>query len=84
MLFDTAGPLKVTTHGGDSGGPLFVKVRDTGNPFQDYQLAGIYNPGGARLSVMYVPHPSINNWIDNIIVGQALGTAPAPNIEVRF
>ena len=57
------------TFGGDSGGPIFIKVRSTGIPEKDYQLIAINNVD----SVINVSDSSVNTWIDNIIISKAIG-----------
>lgn len=64
-------PFTFKTFDGDNGGPIFIKVRSTGVPEKDYQLIAINNVN----NVINVSDPSVNTWIDNIIISKAIGTS---------
>lgn len=79
--FDPKNPFIIRTYGGDSGGPLFIKAQNTGDPLKDYQIMGVFNPGGNQLAVMNISNQEVNAWIDSVILGTALGTGPAPTLS---
>ena len=69
-------PFIIRSYGGDSSGPIFIKVSSTGNPHDDFELMGINEPGAETIGSIYLPNKDINTWIDNIIIALALGKEP--------
>lgn len=74
-------PITVRTYGGDSSCPIFIKTKETDDPFEDYQLLGINSgPNGNSMNAVYLYADNINTWIDNIIIKNAI-TAPTITVE---
>ncbi len=66
-------PITVRTYGGDSSCPIFIKTKETNDPFEDYQLLGINSgPNGDFMNAVYLYADHVNTWIDNIIIKNAL------------
>ena len=69
-------PLIIRSYGGDSSGPIFIKISETGDPHKDFELIGINEPGAETIGSIYLPNKNINTWVDNIIIAVALGKEP--------
>lgn len=66
-------PITVRTYGGDSSCPIFIKTKETDDPYEDYQLLGINSgPNGNSMNAVYLYADNINTWIDNRIIKNAL------------
>lgn len=58
----------VRTYGGDSSGPIFVRVDNVGDPFYDFQLIGINSgPSDTMMNVIYLGHKEVQSWIEKTI-----------------
>jgi hypothetical protein len=82
MMFDHSGSFQTFSHGGDSGGPVIVKIDSTGDLSKDYRIIGVYNPTGAGLTLMSLLNAQILNWVDNVIDSEASGNPLAPTKQL--
>lgn len=69
-------PFIIRSYGGDSSGPIFIKVSETGDPHKDFELIGINEPKAETIGSIYLPNKDISTWIDNVIIAVALGKEP--------
>lgn len=66
-------PFEIRTHGGDSSGPVFVRVNYTGNPFDDFRIAGVAgNVQGSKFIAYMLTNTKISDWIKQIIATKTL------------